>query len=223
MGKLSDYQTETSPAIEAGDTGLDKGRVVRGRFDMNTPPSAAEGRRLAQEKVRPGQGSLALGPAEEPATEEEEAEYKRAQEVLARALYSDDRMSNAVQQMLTPQEKIGSIAKATILVVKTLDDRYNFDEVVIPTLAQEATDRVLEIYEAKTGEDVSESEAKAIWGATWEGIMEVYGVDEEAYAELTAGMSDEQFGAYEAQYNELLNSAGPQSQQAPSPYKKGAV
>lgn len=186
----------------APEEDLMKPRVQRGQPNLNAPQGAQEGFRMAQEMSRPGEGA-AMGPDIE-ATEDEQAEYERAVSALSKVLYENERTSNAVISQLTPEERVGSIAKASMLVINQLDEKMDFDEAIIAELTQETVDRVIDLYENKHGEELTDADTQAALGATWEGIMEMYGMDEDSYAELTAGMSDDDFKGYEKQYKGFL-------------------
>lgn len=151
--------------------------------------------------VQPG-GHMAMG-EDVPATEEEQEEYERASEIIATALYNG-KTSKGVVDMLDPNEKVGSIAKATVFTIKELDNVYDFDEVVIPQLVGDTNDRVIELYEARHGEEVTEQEAKAAAMTAWEATIAVYGVDADDYAGLTAGMDKSQFRKMEDEYTGML-------------------
>lgn len=196
-------ETSPSPAAAAGDTSLTKRRVARGLDDFNTPQTPLGEMHRAQDNVRPGAANIAGGNLEEEATPDEKAEYDRMMEALSLVLYKNERTSNAVVKMLTPEERVGSIAKASMTLITQLDEKFDFDEVVIPELTQEVVTRIVDLYANVHGK-VSKQDHTAALGATWEGVMQVFGVDEEDYAELTAGMSDEEFAGYETQYKEFL-------------------
>lgn len=200
---MAQFATGPTPAATTpeGQQDLTKGQVVRGAVDANRPASAAEGRRLAAERVRPGQGAAAG--EDVPATEDEQREYERAMGALSKILYEDERTSASIVRQLTPEEKIGSVAKASMLTITQLDQKLDFDESIIAEFTQDVVDRIIDLYENVHSEEFSDQEMKQALGATWEGIMEVYGVDEEDYAELTAGLSDEEFEGYKSQYKEV--------------------
>jgi hypothetical protein len=180
-------------------------RVQRGQPDLNQPQGAEQGFRMAQELSRPGEGS-ALGPDIE-ANEDEQAEYERGVAALGRVLYENDKTSSAIVSQLTPKERVGSIAKASMLTMTQLDEKLDFDETVIPELTKETVDRIIDLYENKYDEELSEQDAQAALGATWEGLMEVFGIDEDSYGELTAGMTTEQFKEQEKTYKQFLGDA----------------
>lgn len=195
---------EQAPAPEQQQQQLPSGQrqVVRGEMDPNRPGDPGEGMRIVQESNMPGAGS-AMGPDQE-ASEQEQAEYERATEALSLVLYENPQTSEAVAKYLMPQEKVGSVAKASMMVIQQLDMKFDFDEVIIPQLTQDTVDRVIDLYENLHGDQFSDQETQGALGATWEGVMEMYGVDEENYAELTAGMSDEDFRGFEKQYKQFL-------------------
>lgn len=201
------YETQPSPAAEVGEAGMGTDNIAqkpitRGQYDLNQGASPLGGMQMAQNVSRPGQASV-MG-KDEPATQEEQAEYERAVEALQRVLYDDERASAAIMQQLQPKERVGSIAKASLLLIKQLDDRLDFDEVIIPQFTQDVVDRIIDFYENVHGEEISEQDAQRALGTTWEGVMEIYGVDEDTYAELTQGMGEQEFKAQEQQYKQFL-------------------
>lgn len=195
------------PAEPAPQGDLRQSRITRGKEDMNTPQTPLNSMRKLQERVRPGEASVAGNNFEQDATPEEQAEHDRAIQALSIVLYKDERTSNAVVQQLSPKDKIGSVAKAAMMTVSQLDEQFDFDEVVIPELTLETVDRIVELYETVHGDEFSEKEAQAAVGAAWEGVMNAYGIEEADYAELTAGMSDEEFGQHEANYKQFLGES----------------
>lgn len=186
----------------APEQDLTQPQVMRGQYDMNKPSDPAEGMRMAQEQQRPG-SAAAMGPDQD-ASPEEQAEYERAMGALSKIIYEDDNANEAITKMLSPQEKVGSVAKASLITIQQLDMKFDIDEVVIPELTQEAVGRIIDLYQNVHGEEFSDQEAQGALGATWEGIMELYGMDEADYAELTAGMSEEDFRGYEKQHKQFL-------------------
>ncbi len=171
--------------------------------DFNEPASVVKGAGIARNTVRRGGGVMG---AEEEATPAEQKEMDRALGALTKVLYEDDNTSQSIVDQLRPEEKVGSVAKATILLVSQLDQRLDFDEVIVPALTQETADRVIDLYENVHGDEFNEQETQRVLGAAWEGVMEIYGVDEEAYEELTQGMSDEDLAGYEQQYKQFLGA-----------------
>lgn len=175
-------------------------------MDLNQPMTPSTAARMAQESVRPGAASIKGGDQE--ASAQEQDEYERALKALSKVLYEDERASDGILQQLLPEERIGSVAKASMLIINQLDAKLDFDEDIIAQLTQDTVERVIDLFEnTKLEDEFSEQEAQAALGATWEGIMEMYGVDEESYAELTSGLSEDEFKGYEKQYKQFLGEA----------------
>ena len=177
-----------------------------GDMDLNRPMDGKEALRLSRLASQPGASSALAEP--QPATPEEQEEYDRASEIVQRALYEDGQIADGFENMLSPNEKVGSVAKAVIFGVSTLDSEYDFDEVIIPALTEEMTDRVIEIYEKKFQDEFSEPETQSAFGAAWEGVMQLYGTDADQYAELTQGMTEDDYDAMESEYHGMLKQAG---------------
>lgn len=202
--KEAAQQQQQQPVAPEQD--LQQHQVRRGAPDLNAPNSPEKAFNMVQDQVRPGSAAL-MGPDQE-ATPEEQAEYERAVGALSKVLYENDQTSSAIVRQLVPEERIGSVAKASMLIIQQLDDKFDFDETVIPELTQETVDRVIDLFEnSKLDDEFTEQEAQAALGATWEGVMEMYGIDEDQYAEMTAGMSQEDFKGFENEYKQYLGEA----------------
>ena len=173
-------------------------------FDENSPRSTEEAFRASQLASQPGRSSVTG--KEEAATPEEEKEYEEASRVVSEALYQGD-TAEGISTMLNPEEKVGSVAKAVAFAITTLDNEYDFDEVVIPQLTEETTERIIELYEAQTDDEFSEQESQAALGAAWEAVIGAYGVESGQYAELTQGLDKSQIRGYEDEYQGMLRSA----------------
>jgi hypothetical protein len=170
-------------------------------FTPNTPQKGAAMARDATAHATPAMAD------DDEATPEEQAEYERAIGALGQVIYANDDTSGAVLDQLQPEDPIGSVAKAGILLVKTLDEKLQLDEAVIPQLTIEVADRLVDLAEAKFGSEFSEQEAQAVTGATWEGVMDLFGIDPEAYEEFVAGMSDEDIAQQQQAYKQFLGEA----------------
>ena len=109
--------------------------------------------------------------------------------------------------MLSPDEKVGSVAKAAMFALTSLDNEHDFDESVMAQITEEVADRVIEVYEAKTGDEFTEPESQAVLGSVWEGLMEVYGISPEQYADFTQGLDDKGFEGFEQEYQGYLKNA----------------
>ena len=93
-----------------------------GDHDANRPMSPQEAARSSKLAVQPGV-SAAMG-KDQQATPEEQEEYTRASEVVEQAFYEGE-TADGIVEMLNPQEKVGSVAKASILAFTTLDNQHD--------------------------------------------------------------------------------------------------
>jgi hypothetical protein len=150
------------------------------------------------------------------ASPEEQEEYDRAMDALYQVLYNNDKTSKAVADQLNAQNKVDSVARAGILIIKSLDERISMDEEIIPQMTREVADSLIEMAEAKGIPEFSESEAKAVLGATWEGVMAVFGMSKEDAEDLRMDSSPEELKGMEDQYRQFLSEAE-QPSAAPGP------
>jgi hypothetical protein len=163
--------------------------------------SATEGVIQAREAKNAGPS---LAGEDEEATPEEQAEYDRALDGLHQILYEDPERSQAIADTLQPQDKIGSVTRTAIMLIKQLDEGIDLDENVVAEITVDTADRLMEIGEASKGMTFSEKEAQAVAGATWEGVMALFGVDQDSVTEMTAGMTPEQLKGYEQQHKQFV-------------------
>lgn len=142
-----------------------------------------------------------------PATPEENAEYDRALGGLSKILYEDIGTSGAIIDMLQPEEKVGSVAQATIMVLTQMDNKMDLNENVFAELTRETVDRIVDLGEQTKGMAFSDEDVRNALGAAWEGILQIYGDPDSAQAdleELTQGMSEEDVMAQANQYKQFL-------------------
>ena len=145
--------------------------------------------------------------SEEAATPEEQAEYERAVGALYAMLYTNEGTSKAVLDMIQPNNKVDSIAKAAVLIIQQLDDKLDLDEAVIPQLVMDVPDELIEIGERAKGMTFSDGELQAILGATQELTMQVFDVDAKKAQQLVGSLSPDQRASAERTYQKYLGSA----------------
>lgn len=176
--------------------------TAEGQQNPNTvaQPQDAGGR---VEAARANEGN-SLGGEEQQATPEQQAEYDRAIDSLHQVLYEDEERSKSIAGMVVPQDKVGSVVKAALLIIKQLDEQIDLDESVVAEITMDTEDRIIEI--AETAHDItfSEQELKAIAGATWEGVLQLFGMDEQSVKEMTAGMSPDEISKQEDDYKNMV-------------------
>lgn len=126
----------------------------------------------------------AVNLAEEQPTAAEEKEYQRIAGAMQKVLYGQDTIADAIMQQVDPHDKISTTTKAATLLIQQLDEKLDMDEIVIPQITMDAVDVVAELAENRFGIQYSEQEIQATLGATWEGVMAIFGVDEREYDQL---------------------------------------
>jgi hypothetical protein len=142
---------------------------------------------------------------EEPATPEEQKEYERAMKAMAKVLYSSPKTANAIVDQVIPDDKVDSTAKVSMLFLQQLDKKINMDESVIAEMTQQATSRIMELAETRHGIEYDEQEAQVIIGTTWEGVMQVFGMDKEQHGEFVRSVGSEKLPELKQQYEAALN------------------
>lgn len=164
------------------------------------PTAAAPG--VQGGEVAPPEGSITEGG--EQASPEEQAEYERAIKAAQKVIYENDGTSDAVIQMVQPDNKVESTVTATLLLLHQLDSKLNLDENVIAQFTQDLADMVIDVAEAAHGIQYSERELQEVLGATWENVMEMYGADEDDYNAFMDTMSPEQQQAQGEVYKQFV-------------------
>ncbi len=130
-------------------------------------------------------------PSGHPASATEQREYVKAMEALYQVLYSDSKTSRAIVQGLesTPDNKVEPIAKMGITLIAQLDEQIDLDEAVVAEVTAETVERLIEMAEVRYKADYSDLEMQRALGATWEGVMLMFGVDEDNFSKFAEGLS----------------------------------
>jgi hypothetical protein len=139
-------------------------------------------------------------------TPEEQKEYERAAGALMTLLYKNPKATQAVAGQVVEQEKIGSPAKASVLIVKSLHDKIQLNPSVVAQITQDTVDEVLQIAERK-GLKYNEDEASQVLATAWEGVLAIFGEGDDAQAameETTNGMSPEQVQEAKTKAEQML-------------------
>ena len=126
---------------------------------------------------------------------------------LNQILYEDEERSNAILGMIQPEDKVGSLVKTGVMLIKQLDEGIDLEEGVIAQVTMDTGDLLIELAETGHNIEYSDKEAQAIAGSLWEGVMALFGTEEADPAqleEMTQGMSPEDLQGYEEQYKGFL-------------------
>jgi hypothetical protein len=189
-----------------------------GQVDQTSPEAQADPNVITQATPQAGmktaqaeagnQSSVMEGA--EQATPEEQGEYEQALAAMHIVMYGNEKSSDKIVDMLQAEDKIGSTAKAGMMVISQLDAKLDLNEDIIAELTGDVANNMVELAEQGKGFQYSEKELQAVLGSTWEGVMQIYGVDENQYAGFTEGMSDEQMTGYQSEYQGYLGNQGGQ-------------
>lgn len=195
MGALSDQQQTAATANTVDPTVAADPRVGGG-------PATTQGGVNAARQAADATPSGSAG--DEEATPEEQQEYERAMSAVQTTLYENDETADSIERMLQPEQKVDSTVQAALITLSEVDKQLNLDEGVIAQVAMDITDMIIDLGQEGKGIQYSDQEAQAVWGAVWEGVMEMYGVDEEEFESFTKDMSDEEVSGYDQQYKQFL-------------------
>lgn len=137
------------------------------------------------------------------------AEVERGIAAVGKALYQDSAMSDKILAMVSPEEKIGSTAKAVIMLITQMDKQLDLAERAIAAVTVFAADRLMELVEADAsiGIQYSEAETKQVVMTTIEGILEAYGVTPERSQQVAQQVGPEKTQEYGKLYQEGLKNA----------------
>ena len=145
------------------------------------------------------------GPDEE-ATPEEQKSYEKAMKAIQTVIYDNEESAGSIAEMLQPTQKIDSTVQAVLTTLSEVDKQIDMDEGVVVQVSMDLTDRIMDIGTEGKGIEYSDNEAKAVWKSVWEGVMNMYGIDEDEYASFTKGMSDADIKGQEQQYKQITGA-----------------
>lgn len=169
------------------------------------PPAAGPAPAPGAQPVENPQGA-SLPLQQQDAAPEEQQEYERAMRALAQVLYSNDKTANSIVDQIDAQgDKVGSTAKVSMLLIKSLDQKVNLNENVVSAVTQETVERIMELSEARHGIQYQPDEAEKILGATWEGIQAMFGGDPQQFAAFSQGLDGSKMGALQQEHEARLN------------------
>lgn len=102
-------------------------------------------------------------------------EYQRASQLLHTILYQNDKTGRAVLAQIQEQDKVGSIARAAVLVIQQIDKRLNLSDPIIPLMVITVVDRLLEMADRVKKIKYSPQESSAIVSAVTNGVKALFG------------------------------------------------
>jgi len=144
----------------------------------------------------------------EEATPEENQELERAFGAVSEALFGNDKSHKAMVNKMDPQDKVGSAASVSTLLITEVDKKINIDEGVIAGLVPPTVDAVIETFEKARQVEFSDTETTQALATTMEAVLATYGVDPESYEAFLQeqGLDNEEaLGKAEGAYKGMLN------------------
>jgi len=121
----------------------------------------------------------ATDPAEESAegglSDQQLGEYQKAVDMLHNVLYKNEATGRAVLAQINEQDKVGSLARAGVLIIQQLDKRLNFSDPIIPLVIITVVDRLLELADRVKKLAYSEQESAQVVQAVTAGTKALYG------------------------------------------------
>lgn len=148
---------------------LDKSRETTEGADVDTPETDP-----AEESMQVG-GPGEAAPEQDAdggrdATPEEQQSYLDALSVLYAVLYVNEETTYAVLNHLLPEDKVGSMSKAASILVQQVGTKTAMSPEVATQLAQDAIDRLVEMFERVKKVEVTDEEAEQALTATQEAV-----------------------------------------------------
>lgn len=213
MGMLQEQdQKIQQPAVsESVDSGYNEERAGANpeyqgasQPDVAAPPDTTE-QMAPQDAAAAGAEGDEMAAGGDAATPEEQAEYERVMNQLGQILYGKENVARSVLKMINPEMKIDGAVKASLMLISKLDEMTQMADVVVPQVTGDTVSMVIDMAQEGKGVTFDEREAQQAAAATWEGVMEMFGVDEEDYMGLASGMSKEEAAGHQQYYQELLN------------------
>lgn len=136
--------------------------------------------------------------------EQLQAALSKGAEGVAAALYKNEKIRDSVVGMISAEDKVGSTAKATTMMLSNLNKKLQLPERIMPALTTLAADEVMQLAEA-TGVEYSEQEAKQVLMTATEIVLNSYGVDPERAKQLASSADKSTLQKAESTYKEALN------------------
>jgi hypothetical protein len=197
-------------AAQAGAPGPQQGGALQDPAAAAQPAVAPAGEQAPVPVQMQGgmQGGKATGDMDiglENATPEEQKEYERSMNAMAQVLYGNEKTSNAIVDQVDPNDKVSSTAKVSMLFMQQLDEKISMDESVVSQMTEETVTRIMELAENRHQLHYDESEAQVILSTTWEGISQLFGMDEAGHNELVNSVGADRLPQLKEQYEAALN------------------
>lgn len=226
MGMLQNAQStapqdEAEPADEESQEASTPGAEEAEGPEPETPDQAAEGAESPDDGDQgPSKGSASQGAVPNP---QDQQMYDQAVRTLYAIIYKDPKVTQNLIAMVQPRpHTVDSIAKASAILVQQVDKKINLDPIILPQLTMDAVDQLIDITERVKGVQISDGDAKAALGATFEIVAHMNGIDPNVAKQMLQAVSPQLQQRAQQMYSQTLqegNAAGA----AADPRSQGAV
>jgi hypothetical protein len=124
---------------------------------------------------------------------EDQESYDSALKMAGEMLYNDDASSDKFMRMLAEGDPVQAVTSIVTFVIDAIEDAFQgqLPEAVILPAADEITDMVLEMGETSGAiPEVAEDVAIQVKGAVTKALIDTYGANPEAFAEVVQSTDD---------------------------------
>jgi hypothetical protein len=128
-----------------------------------------------------------------------------ASEAMYTALYKTKGIGRSVMKMISPEDKVGSTAKAATAFLSNLSKQTGMPERIAVPMVALAADEIMSLAESANGITYSEQEAKQVVITAAELTMSAYGVPPERAEELARNSDKGTLQKAESAYKETLD------------------
>lgn len=171
------------------------------------------------------------GSDDEEGTSEEQKQMDSYIGALYTVLYSNEGTSRAFLDQLKPENKVDSVTKACVLLIRQLDEKLNFNTDLIPSFTIVVVDQATDIADRVKQFGFTDKELQAVLGATYESVLHIFGISPQAAQQKLSTIPAADQEKAKTEYGQFLNSAttdqppldsggaqpGPSDQAAPAP------
>lgn len=126
-------------------------------------------------------------------------------DAVSKALYGNKKIRQAIMGMIRKDDKVGSTAKATTMMLSNLNKKVNLPPRTMVPLVTLAADEVMIAAEAANRAEYSEQEAKQVIMTSAEIVLKAYGVGPEQAKQLASRADKSSLQKAESTYKETLN------------------
>lgn len=178
--KMMQEEAKETLADEAKETPAQQKREAEmgvEQHDTSAPPdgTAPDSEEASESPEGAGEDDESAEGEEGGLSDAQMQEYQKAVQALHVVLYKNEQTGRAVLSQLSPQDKVGSLARCAVLIMQQLDKKLNFSDAIIPLMIITVVDRLLELADRVKKIKFSDQESAAVVNAVSQGVKALYG------------------------------------------------